>query len=50
MFKIGRLHAPEAARRLGHGPALHIETYPPLLDSVRGQRYGDLDALIASAR
>ena len=41
---------PEAARRLGHGAALHVETHGHVLDSVRGQRFEDLDALIASAR
>ena len=30
---------PEAARRLGHGPGLHIETYAHVIDSISGTRY-----------
>jgi integrase len=41
---------PEAARRLGHGPGLHVETYAHVIDAISGKRYADLDALIAAAR
>ena len=27
---------PEAARRLGHGPALHVETYAHVIDAIAG--------------
>lgn len=41
---------PEAARRMGHGGALHLRTYAHVIESVSGQRYDGLDALIAAAR
>jgi integrase len=41
---------PEAARRLGHGPGLHVETYAHAIDAISGTRYDGLDALIAAAR
>jgi integrase len=41
---------PEAARRLGHGPVLHVETYAHVIEGLAGRRYADLDALIAAAR
>jgi len=41
---------PEAARRLGHGPGLHLQTYAHVIDALDGKRYADLDALIAAAR
>lgn len=42
---------PAAARRLGHGPALHVTHYAHVIDALEGQqRYADLDALIAAAR
>jgi integrase len=41
---------PEAARRMGHGGGLHLRTYAHVIESVSGQRYDDLDALIAAAR
>jgi integrase len=41
---------PEAAERLGHGPALHIETYAHVIRAMSGQRYASLDELIAAAR
>ena len=40
----------EAARRMGHGAGLHVETYAHVLDTVSGQRYESLDALITAAR
>jgi hypothetical protein len=45
-----RFTVPEGARRLGHGPGLHVETYAHVIDALGGQRYADLDALIAAAR
>lgn len=27
---------PEASRRLGHGPGLHVETYAQVIDSMSG--------------
>ena len=41
---------PEAARRMGHGPALHVETYAHIIDSISGRRYDGLNELIAVAR
>jgi integrase len=41
---------PEAARRMGHGGALHLRTYAHVIESMGGQRHSDLDALIADAR
>ena len=41
---------PEAARRMGHGPALHVETYAHIIDSISGRRYEGLDELISVAR
>jgi len=41
---------PEAARRMGHGPALHVQTYAHVIDAVKGKRYPDLDELIQAAR
>lgn len=41
---------PEAARRLGHGTGLHVETYAHVIDALDGRRYDGLDALIAAAR
>jgi integrase len=42
---------PAAARRLGHGPALHVTHYAHVIDALEGQpRYSDLEALIAAAR
>lgn len=41
---------PEAARRMGHGGGLHLQTYAHVIESISGERYADLDALIAAAR
>ena len=41
---------PEAARRLGHGGGLHIDTYSHVIDSLSGERHAGLDALLSSAR
>lgn len=42
---------PAAARRLGHGPALHVKTYAHVIDALEGKpRHPDLDGLIAAAR
>jgi integrase len=42
---------PAAARRLGHGPALHVTHYAHVIDALEGQpHHADLDALIAIAR
>jgi integrase len=41
---------PEAARRMGHGAGLHVETYAHVIDGLNGRRYDGLDALIAAAR
>ena len=35
---------------MGHGPALHVQTYAHVIDAVKGKRYADLDALIQAAR
>jgi hypothetical protein len=40
-----------AARRLGHGGALHLKTYAHVIDSLEDKpRHADLDALIGAAR
>lgn len=42
---------PAAARRLGHGPALHVTHYAHVIDALEGQpHYAGLDALITAAR
>lgn len=41
---------PEAARRLGHSPQVHVNTYAHAIDAIKGRRYADLDALIDAAR
>ena len=40
----------EAAARMGHGLGLHWQTYAHVIESMAGERYADLDALIAAAR
>jgi integrase len=44
------LTVPEAARRLGHAPALHISTYAHVIDGMQGQRFDGFDELIAATR
>lgn len=44
------LTPPEAAARMGHGLALHWKTYAHVIEALSGQRYADLDGLIAAAR
>jgi integrase len=41
---------PEAARRLGHPPELHLRTYPHVIEGMGSERWPDLDAMIASTR
>ena len=41
---------PEAARRMGHGPGVHIDTYAHVIDAMAGARYDGLEALYAAAR
>jgi integrase len=41
---------PEAARRLGHGGGLHIDTYSHVIDSLSGERHAGLDSLLTAAR
>jgi integrase len=42
---------PAAARRMGHGPALHVTHYAHVIDALEGRpHYADLDALYAAAR
>lgn len=40
----------DAARRMGHGPALHVATYAHVIDALGATRYPDLDSLIEAAR
>ena len=35
---------------MGHGLALHWKTYAHVIETLSGQRYPDLDALITAAR
>lgn len=44
------LTVPEAARRLGHSPALRIATYAHVIDGLQGRRFDGIDALISAAR
>ncbi|HYM58199.1 MAG TPA: hypothetical protein VES79_09570 [Solirubrobacteraceae bacterium] len=45
------MQLPAAARRLGHGGALHLNTYAHVIDALEGKpRHAHLDALIAVAR
>ena len=41
---------PSAAARMGHSGAEHLATYAHVIETLEGQRYADLDALIADAR
>ena len=41
---------PEAARRMGHGPGVHIDTYAHVIDAMAGTRYDGLEALYTAAR
>lgn len=40
----------DAARRMGHGPMLHVKTYAHVIDALGATRYRDLNELIAAAR
>ena len=40
----------EAAARMGHGLGLHWQRYAHVIESMTGERYVDLGALIAGAR
>ena len=44
------LTLPAAARRMGHGAGLHVDTYAHVIDALGADRYADLDALIVAAR
>jgi integrase len=44
------LTVPEAARRLGHSPTLHIATYAHVIDGLQGRRFDGFDPLIEAAR
>ena len=44
------LTVPEAARRLGHSPMLHISTYAHVIDGMQGRRFDGFDTLIDAAR
>jgi hypothetical protein len=35
---------------MGHGAALHVETYAHVIDGMGGQRYDGLDDVIVAAR
>jgi integrase len=41
---------PEAAKRLGHGGETHLRVYAHVIEALSGERWADLDALIAAAR
>lgn len=41
---------PEAAERMGHSAVKHLDTYAHPIKAIGGQRYADLDALVAAAR
>jgi len=41
---------PEAAKRMGHSPVVHIQTYAHVIERLSGKRYDGLDALIEAAR
>jgi len=41
---------PEAARRLGPAVAEHADVYAHVIDSLSGERYAGIDALIAASR
>lgn len=44
------LTVPEAARRLGHSPALHIATYAHVIEGLQGRRFDGFDELIEASR
>ena len=50
MLHYAKFTLPEAARRMGHGGGLHLQTYAHVIDGMGDQRYEDLDDLIAGAR
>jgi integrase len=48
---IDGMTVPAAAKRCGHGPALHLTHYAHVVDRLEGKpKYRDLDALVAAAR
>jgi hypothetical protein len=60
LYRLRRTHAsalhycgytlPAAARRMGHGPQLHLRTHAHVIDALGDTRYAGLDTLIAAAR
>jgi integrase len=44
------LTVPEAARRHGHSPALHIATYAHVIDGLQGRRFDGFEELITRTR
>ena len=48
---IDGITVPAAAKRMGHGPALHLQHYAHVVDALDGKpKFADLDALVASAQ
>jgi integrase len=47
---VSTLTVPEICRRLGHSQQTHFLHYAHVIDSISGERYTDLDALVAAAR
>jgi len=48
---IDGMTVPAAARRMGHGPALHLTHYAHVVDALEGKaKYADLDAVVAGAQ
>jgi integrase len=41
---------PEAARRLGHSPPLHIATYAHVIDGLQGRRFDGFEDLLSRTR
>ncbi len=47
---VSTLTVPEICRRLGHSQQTHFLHYAHVIDAITGERYADLDALVAAAR
>lgn len=47
---VSQFTVPEICRRLGHTQQTHFLHYAHVIEALSGERYSDLDAMIASAR
>jgi hypothetical protein len=47
---VSALTVPEICRRLGHSQQTHFLHYAHVIEAISGERYTDLDAMVAAAR